>query len=297
MTVSRRAPSFAGLTGSTVDVKVVDVGANPIDGPAPYATLMSNGATSVVGFEPNPEALDRLNAARSPHELYMPLVVGDGERHRLRICQAPGMTSLLEPDPAVLALFAGFPEWGKVVETLDVDTVRLDDVPATADLDLLKIDIQGAELLVFRNAVDRLAGAVVVQTEVEFLPLYVDQPLFADVDQFLRRQGFMFHRFVQPTSRVIKPLAVADDPYAGLSQLVWADAVFIKDVLALDRLTDRRLMAMARIMHEVYGAFDVVVRVLNEIDRRSGTRLEVDYMDGLHRHAAVTSGSAPATAA
>ena len=54
-------------------------------------------------------------------------------------------------DPAVLALFHGFSDWGRVERTEQVDTVRLDDGKETEGLDLLKIDIEGAELQVFRD--------------------------------------------------------------------------------------------------------------------------------------------------
>jgi len=38
-------------------VDVVDVGANPIDGIAPYQRLLDDGLARVVGFEPNLDAL------------------------------------------------------------------------------------------------------------------------------------------------------------------------------------------------------------------------------------------------
>lgn len=38
------------------DIAIVDVGANPLTGKAPYQPLLDAGAASVVGFEPAPEA-------------------------------------------------------------------------------------------------------------------------------------------------------------------------------------------------------------------------------------------------
>ena len=46
-------------------VHVVDIGANPIEGDAPYKRLLAQGNARVTGFEPQPEALARLNAAKS----------------------------------------------------------------------------------------------------------------------------------------------------------------------------------------------------------------------------------------
>jgi FkbM family methyltransferase len=157
-------PSIFAILDLPVTIKVVDIGANPIDGEPPYAPLLAAGRADLVGFEPNREALARLLRMKGPHETYLPLAVGDGKRHTLHHCQAQGMTSLLEPNPAVLDLFHGFADWGRVVRTEEVDTVRLDDVKESEGLDLLKIDIQGAELMVFQNATRRLADALVIHT-------------------------------------------------------------------------------------------------------------------------------------
>jgi FkbM family methyltransferase len=274
--------TFRTLTGGeSPRVKVIDIGANPIDADPPYAAMLRAGDAEVVGFEPNRAALDLLNARRGPHERYFPHAVGDGQRHVLHICQAPGMTSLLEPDPAVLGLFHGFPDWGRVLSIEPVDTVRLDDVPQTVGADLLKLDIQGAELMVLRHAEARLRDAVVIQAEVEFLPLYKNQPLFSDMEIFLRERGFVLHRFFPTVSRAVQPMMVNADPYAGLGQLVWADAIFIRDFARLDALDDRQVLAMAAILHDCYAAYDIAFRLLSEHDRRVGATRAADYLVGL----------------
>ena len=274
--------SFNALTGGAAPrVKVVDIGANPIDSEPPYAPMLRAGDAEVVGFEPNRAALAVLDARKGALEHYFPHAVGDGGRHVLHICQAPGMTSLLEPDPAGLGLFHGFPEWGRVVATEEVETVRLDDVPETAGAALLKLDIQGAELMVLRHAEQRLRDALVIQAEVEFLPLYKGQPLFSEMELFLRARGFVLHRFFPTVSRAVQPMMVNNDPYAGLGQLVWADAVFIRDLTRLDALSDRQLLAMAMILHDAYGAYDIAFRLVAEHDGRTGGARADAYLMGL----------------
>ncbi len=56
------------------------------------------------------------------------------------------------------------------------------DLDGLSDIDLIKIDVQGAELDVFRGGGKALANALMVITEVEFVELYTGQPL-------LRRRG------------------------------------------------------------------------------------------------------------
>ncbi len=262
-------PALAAFLNISCQVKVVDIGASPVDGPAPYAALLAAGHAQVVGFEPNLDALAELNRRKGPHETYLPHAIGDGRRHTLRHCALPGMTSLLEPNPAVLALFDGFSAWGRVVRTEAVDTVRLDDVPETAALDLLKIDIQGAELMVFQNAVQRLRDALVVHTEVEFLPMYLGQPLFSEVEAFLRGQGYALHKFDPLVTRDFAPMLMGNEPFAGHSQVFWADAIFVRDFTRLDRLSADQLLRLAVILYDCYRSYDLVLYLLREHDRRT----------------------------
>jgi FkbM family methyltransferase len=262
-------------------LKVVDVGANPIDGEVAYASLLAAGHTQIVGFEPNPDALAELNRKKGRNEIYLPHAVGDGGRRTLRLCRRPGMTSILEPNHKVLSLFYGLSEWGEVVRTVEVETVRLDDMPETAGLDLLKIDIQGAELLVFQNAPDRLAEALVVHTEVEFMPMYVGQPLFSEVDLFLRGRGLMLHRFEPLVTRDFRPLLFGTDPYAGHSQVLWADAIYVRDLTRLGALGLDQLLKLSVILHDCYKSYDVVLHLLREYDRRSGRDFGDRYFEAV----------------
>jgi FkbM family methyltransferase len=277
--------SFFSATSEKPRQKIVHIGANPIDGDPPYASLLRAGNVEIVGFEPNRQALAKLNETKGPRETYLPYAVGDGGEHTLHICAAPGMTSLLEPDPDVLNLFHGFPIWGRVLATERVRTVRLDDVPETMSATYLMMDIQGAELMALRNAENRLRDALVLHLEVEFLPLYKNQPLFSDVERFLRERGFVLHRFATVVSRVIQPLLVENDIYSGLSQIVWADAVFVRDFTRLRSLTDQQLLSMAAIVHDCYQSLDLALHLLTESDRRTNKNMAADYLAGLKRAA------------
>jgi FkbM family methyltransferase len=272
---------FRALTGENPALKVVDIGASPIDGPAPYAAMFAGGNVQLVGFEPNQEALGELNANRSPRETYLPHAIGDGERHKFYVCQWPGMNSILQPNEKVLNLFHGFPGWGKVLSVGEVDTRRLDDVPEAAGTDYLKLDIQGAALMALRNATACLADVLVIHCETEFLQMYVDQPLFSDVELFLRGHGFAFHRFAPLVSRMVQPLSLGNDVYAGMSQQFWADSVFIRDLTKLDALSDQQLLKMAAILHDCYQSLDVAIHLLVAHDRRTGRGLAGTYLTGL----------------
>jgi FkbM family methyltransferase len=248
-------------------LNIVDVGANPLaDVKPPYQVLIDQGMASVVGFEPDPEPFEKLQALKGARETYLPYAVGDGGRHQLRVCAMSGMNSLLPPNFELLNLLHLHGHWAEVKALLDVETMRLDDVAEIKTMDYLKIDIQGGELLVFESAAEKLKDCLVVHTEVMFVPMYIDQPLFSDQELFLRKLGFQVHKFFDLHGRVLKPFLVNGSPHLPLSQILWADVIFIKDITRLERLQPEQLLKLAIILHYVYDSIDVAHFVLQAYD-------------------------------
>jgi len=246
---------------------ILDIGANPIEGDPPYKEMLGYGLCTVTGFEPQQRALAELELRKGPSERYLPHVVGDGREHRLKITRASGMTSLLTPDENQLRLFTPFLEWGSVVEELDVQTHRLDDLDID-DFDLLKIDVQGAELMVFQNGRERLRNAVAVQTEVSFVPLYLGQPTFGEVDSELGSQGFVPHSMPELKRWAIAPTVFDGNFYTPGNQLLEADMVYVRDLAHPERMTSEQLTHLAMIAFHIYGSVDLAVFCIIELVQR-----------------------------
>ncbi|NAO98476.1 FkbM family methyltransferase [Halomonas sp. MG34] len=253
-------------------IYVVDIGANPIDGTPPYAGLLQRGLVNLIGFEPQKDALQKLLAMKGPNETYLPHAVGTGERTKLYICQASGMTSTLKPNNQVLDHFQGYPIWGKVKSIEEIDTVRLDDVSEIKKIDWLKIDIQGGELNVFKNAVTKLKNALIIQTEVNFIQLYENQPLFAEIDQWMRANGFMLHTLLEQRRRLYAPMKINGGIHQGINQLTTADAVYVKDINRMGELSEDAVKKMAFILHEAYGSIDFSLKLLQSISPEFGKK-------------------------
>ncbi|MDX2426946.1 MAG: FkbM family methyltransferase [Cycloclasticus sp.] len=58
------------------------------------------------------------------------------------------------------------------------------------EVDLLKLGLQGYELVALKGCGKLLESIKIIAIEIEFIPLYDGQPLFGDIDVYLRAQGF-----------------------------------------------------------------------------------------------------------
>ena len=241
---------------------IVDVGANPIDGDPPYKAMLAGGLCEVTGFEPQPDALARLEKTKGPRERYLPYALGDGSTRTLHVCELEGMTSLLVPDPAHLALFNLFPIWGKVKNQIPITTRKLDDIAQIVHLDFLKMDVQGAEREVLAHGRTKLAETVVIQTEVSFVPLYRGQPVFGEMDLALRELGFLPHAVTGTKIWPISPMVVGDQPNRGIRQLLETDMIYVRDFSRPENMSAEQWKHLALVAHHCYGSYDLALKAI-----------------------------------
>jgi FkbM family methyltransferase len=256
------APLLTELLAPARLTAIVDVGANPIDGAPPYKAMLAAGLCKIVGFEPQAAALARLNQAKGPHELYLPYAVADGTERTLHVCELEGMTSLLVPDPAHLALFNLFPIWGTVKDRIPVATRKLDDIAEIAQMDFLKMDVQGAEREVLAHGRVKLRDTVVIQTEVSFVPLYQGQPCFGEIDLCLRELGFLPHSVTGTKIWPLSPMVVGNEPNRGIRQLLETDMVYVRDFSKPENMSAEQWKHLALIAHHCYGSYDLTLKAI-----------------------------------
>lgn len=203
-------------------LRVLDIGARGELAPR-FRPLA--GHVEIVGFEPNAEECDRLNAAlrgsawRAARVL--PYAVGRTAADRpFYVTVAPELSSLLEPNTVEV----GRAGW-QVREVARVDTVALDDLAARGELprpvDFLKIDTQGSELEILRGGEARVLDELLgIAVEVEFRPLYRGQPRFSEVEQYVRGHGFDL--------LLLEPAHLRTDWPLARKRTSYADALFLR---------------------------------------------------------------------
>lgn len=169
----------------------------------------------VIGFDPDPDECARLSSIYPHYSFYPVALDSEPSERKFWLTENPQCSSLYKPDQQFLDKgFAGHRIIGeKTVSTVDLDGWMDTNRPGLK-VDVLKLDTQGSELDILKGATQTLEGFSWVVTEVEFVPLYESQPLFADVDTFLRSKGFEFWNLM-------------DVNYRG-GQMIWADAYYLK---------------------------------------------------------------------
>lgn len=272
-------------TGYFDQLYVTDIGVNPMNFEAPYQKLKDNGDLVITGFDPQVQTLETLSSESAPDDRYLPYAVGDGLSHRLNIYRGSGMTSLFEIRRPTLFFLQGLKRAAQLRGKENIPTRRLDDISEIKRIDLLKIDAQGAEEIVFRNGVDKLSSAVAIHSEVNFFPLYNNQPSFGDIDIALRELGFVPHSFYHTVKRHVRSRYLKEIRDSKRTHLLDGDILYFRDLSRASDLSIDELCKMALIAFGVYGLSDYTLRCLEELERRDHA-IEPDIL----RFVAVVNG-------
>jgi len=268
-------------------IKILDVGAMYVGDENVYNKI--SGISIVFGFEPDKKECEKLNYDSENNQIYFPYFIGDGTTGIFRKCNQNMTSSFYEPNTKLLKKFQYLEELTKVKSRTEEKTKRLDFFEEIADADYLKVDAQGSEVDIFNGAEKLLTDNIlVVHTEVCFIPLYKGQPLFAEIDQLLREKGFLFHKFSEKCicGRSFKPMYIKDKPFKAISQMMWTDAVYVKNFMDFDSLSSEKLLKLAIILHDVYQSYDMANLVLESYDKKNGSELAVYYKNSFTRRSA-----------
>jgi FkbM family methyltransferase len=264
-------------------IRIVDIGAAFLGENPPYQPLLDRGLATLTAFEPSESEREKLQVHLGSTATVLPYAVGDGRRHTLHVStNAPGMTSLLERDPDTQAFFNNFALWGEVERTMPVDTVRLDDCGEVKDIDYLKMDAQGSELMILQGGQGKLSHCVVVQTEVSFITLYKLQPTFGEIDCYLRKHGFAPHCFAELKLWSIAPTVKDGNFRVPFNQLLEADAVYMRNTIH-QRIEVLSLKKLAVIAHYCYASHDLAARCILDLCARGAVSANAQqrYYDSL----------------
>jgi FkbM family methyltransferase len=265
---------------------IVDIGAR---GGADEELLSIAWASRVVCFEPDPSESAVLTAKgdrRWRSFTVLPFAIGGvAGRQQLYVPDDQRAASLLKHNPAMVARF-GRANLHETKSTIAVETTTLNALHAAgqlAQIDYLKVDVEGAELDILRAGSDVLQECVALKVECSFLPQRIVQPLAWDVMQHLDQAGFEVvdlqdvHRW-RRDNLPPHPYRVRAEMEYSRGQVAQCDAILLRSVSSISG-TDQALRLV--VLSAALGFFDYAVDVLRshpaltlEVQRSHGLELE-----------------------
>ena len=211
------------------------------------------GKVSYVGFEPDGRAQEFVPNVRFAEYEMIPSALGESKSvRRLNITKDVGKSSLFVPNWEILERFPNVDRFS-VTKELKLQINAADKI-VKSKVDFIKLDIQGSELGVLKGAKGILKEVLGVETEVEFLELYSGQPLFGQVNEYLRRLDFEFIDFVNLRRW-------ERNSFSGLGQLTFGDALFLKspETVINGDIREANLRKYLAILY-IYNRFDLIER-------------------------------------
>lgn len=241
---------------------LVDVGAR--GGPHRRWRQLSENLM-VFGFEPDEEEFRKLNEKAKKNYMYFPIALFDKKGTiDINITKYRGSSSVYLPHPSLLGRFFGS-EGAEIIQKIKVPChtleglVKEENIP---DVDFLKIDTEGSELKILEGAKELLKNQILgIEVELGFYPFHQNQPLFWEVDKYLRELGFiLFDLSLFRDKRKKYP-----EVYSK-GQVLCSEALYFKDILEenlpSNYLTFEKAAKMMAIA-ELYGYSDFSLELLD----------------------------------
>jgi len=219
----------------------------------------------VFGFEPDEEEYNRLKKNAKENQIYSPIALYDKRCEvSFNKTQMPGASSLYQPDVALKKHFLD-EEKSQIVSTKKIQADTLDRVMRinkVSNVDFLKVDTQGSELKVLEGSKELLKKSIFgIRVEVEFIPLYKEQPLFPEIDRYLKSLGFVLFDLYISRAKRRKYKKVYSK-----GQVLSGDALYFKDLI--DPKIDSSYLSFEKAIKniaisELYGYLDFSLELLD----------------------------------
>jgi FkbM family methyltransferase len=227
-------------------------------------------AIEQVCFEPDREEYKSLKRnCRNSDKIYQYALLDEPKDSFLNLTRSRGCSSTYKPNQAFLN---NYPEARRfhIEKTVPVKASSLDflyDTREIKEMDFIKIDVQGAELDILKGGKKLLSENILgIQVEVEFHPIYEDQPLFADVDQYIRDSiGLQIQDLRKAYWKYKEGINVG----SSKGQLVFGDALYLRSpeeiISWCERYDEKEAMSKiisACLIGIIYGCLDYSIFLL-----------------------------------
>ena len=217
------------------------------------------------GFEPDKRSREELLAQENNCKSYYldsKIISNKSEVTEIHLCKAPMTSSVYAPNRSFVDLFAEAERFDIVSkEKLNATTI---DKLEIENIDFIKLDIQGGELNALKGAEKTLNNCLGLEIEVEFLPIYKNQPLYADITNFLKKHQFEFIDFL----RICR--WERNNIYTNMGQAAWGDGLYLKTPeFVAKNIIDTDMIKRYIVICLIYHKIDLIISLLDQLKDRS----------------------------
>lgn len=159
----------------------------------------------IYSFECNPNTIhiakDNIKGIKNIKLIETAVGNKDGKEYFYPINKEKTTTTWVDGNQGASSLFeasGNYPIEQYVQDKIEVSISKPNTILNKLDIkqvDILWMDIQGAELQALQGFEDKLQSIKLIHTEVEFFEIYKNQPLFRDLKSYLIKNGFVFYCF------------------------------------------------------------------------------------------------------
>jgi len=239
----------------------------------------------IIGFEPDSRAFEALRIQQDRLIRFFNIGL---HRHKSDISfyltRRQQCSSCFVPNRSLLDRFNN-PERLDIIEKNKISCASLDEVLPEAnltDVDFIKLDTQGSELAILEGSASVLADSVFgLEIEVSFAELYNGQPLFADVDSFVRQKGFDLIDLCTMSWKhsVGRSLGFAK------GRVMWADTLYFRQPKIMRKILKNmdETLALSKLLRalsvcQLYGFFDYAIELLDIAASDMLSKEDISYL-------------------
>ena len=291
-----------------IHITIAQIGSRKLSGADDYSSqswgIFAPNLT-IYGFEADADECKRMNQNLKERnirhqEKHIPIALSNTQgKSQLYVTKEKACSSLYEPNGNYASRFrSSLPEFLTLDYISEIETTTLDSFCASElidTIDFLQVDVQGAELNIFQGAQQIIKNSTLaIQTEVEFAPIYKNQPLFADVDNHLRQQGFFLQGFkgLHCISKKSFPVEIkAGIPQYLSGQLLWSDAFYFQDLLSQpSSVSPEKLLKQACIADILYFP-DYALELLEYLTVNYGSNPQYNFTEVINIGLSILRGN------
>jgi FkbM family methyltransferase len=244
-------------------IYVIDVGAS--GGLHSRWQKIADSNFKAVLFEPDPREYDRLKQIAGDSYIVLNSALSNFPKElTFNLCRKQQASSIFMPN---FELLNKYPDAGRhdIVNTITMKTDTMDNQLNKAGLievDFIKIDTQGYDLSILEGAAKTLENVIGLEIEVEFLPIYIHQPLFCEVDQFITSRGFELIDLKRYYWRRNNTQSYGADKKG---QIIFGDALYFRtpENICSDKNVNEDKILRATTVYLAYEYFDLAEVLLN----------------------------------